>query len=280
LRHSATRALREAAAGFEVADRGFLRPTRTYLAMAAALAGDAVTSEQHLRAAHDAKPSFEALFAVDLARAGGWVSAARGEVSAAADDAQRAATDAAARNACALEVGALHDVARFGRAGEVVDRLEALTELVDGALSNSLAAHARALVDRDGPALDAVSHSFASLELDLFAAEASAAAARAHRGAGKRSSAFAAHERARELVARCESVQTPALAWGEQPELLTAREREIADMARADLASREIGDRLGITTRTVDNLLGRVYAKLGISGRQQLAEMLPPRPTP
>jgi tetratricopeptide (TPR) repeat protein len=98
LPHSATRALREAAAGFEVADRGFLRPTHTYLAMAAALAGDAATSERHLWAAYDAKPSFEALFAVDLARAGGWLSAARGEVSTAADEAQRAADVARSRS--------------------------------------------------------------------------------------------------------------------------------------------------------------------------------------
>jgi DNA-binding CsgD family transcriptional regulator len=174
----------------------------------------------------------------------------------------------------------LHDVARFGRAEQVVDRLEALTELVDGALVNTMAAHARGLVNRDGPALDAASHSFASLGLDLFAAEASAAAARTHGVAGRRSSAFAAHERARELVTRCESVQTPTLAWGEQPEFLTAREREIADMACADLASREIAERLGITTRTVDNLLGRVYAKLGVSGREELAEVLGRRPTP
>ena len=277
--HRATRALREAAAGFEVADRGFLRATRIYLAMAAALVGDAAGCEQHLQAAHDANPGFEALFAVDLARAGAWLRAARGEISAAADAAQRAADEAASRNAWALEVGALHDVARFGRAHDVVDRLEALTEVVDGPPVTIASAHARALVNRDGPALDAASRSFASLELDLFAAEASAAAARIHGVAGKRSSAFAARERTRDLVARCESAQSPALARGDQPEVLTAREREIADLARADLPSREIAQRLGITTRTVDNLLGRVYSKLGVSGRKELTETLGPRPT-
>ena len=91
---------------------------------------------------------------------------------------------------------------------------------------------------------------------------------------GKRASAFAALERAHELEARCESADTPALEWVDQPEDLTAREREIADLACGDLSSREIAERLGITTRTVDNLLGRVYAKLGVSGRQELAEVL------
>ena len=91
---------------------------------------------------------------------------------------------------------------------------------------------------------------------------------------GKRASAFTSLERAHELAGRCESARTPALEWADQPEDLTTREREIADLARADLTSREIAERLGITTRTVDNLLGRVYLKLGVSGRQELADAL------
>jgi DNA-binding CsgD family transcriptional regulator len=178
-----------------------------------------------------------------------------------------------------LEVLALHDVARFGRAADVVDRLDALTELVDGALVNCVAAHVRALAEGDGAALDAVAQSFSSLTLDLFAAEASASAARAHRRAGRRSSAFAALERARELSARCDSPRTPTLDWADQPEDLTAREREVAELAAADLASREVAQRLGITTRTVDNLLGRVYVKLGLSGRRELAELFRDRRT-
>jgi DNA-binding CsgD family transcriptional regulator len=271
---SAARALREAIGGFEVVDRGFLRPSHTFLAMAMALAGDVANAEQHLRAAHDAKPSFDGLFGIDLARAGAWLTAARGAVSAAATEVRRSADDAADRDAWALEAIALHDAARFGRAADVVDRLEALAAVVDGALAATVAAHARGLVESHGAALDAVSQSFCSLTMDLFAAEASAAAARAYRRDGRRASAFAALERARELAARCESSQSPALHWGDQPEALTAREREIADLARSDLPSREIAERLGITTRTVDNLLGRVYAKLGVSGRQELADVL------
>ena len=247
--------------------------------MATALVGDIAASEQHLQAAHNAKHSFDGMFSVDLARAGAWLVAAHGELSAAAAEAQRAADTAAESGAYGLEVLALHDVARFGRAADVVDRLEARTELVDGSLVDSVAAHARALADGDGASLDAASHLFSSLTLDLFAMEASAAAARMHRRDGKRASAFAAQERARELGAQCDSPQTPSLNWAGQPEDLTAREREVADLAATNLASREIAERLGITTRTVDNLLGRVYAKLGLSGRQDLADLLRGRRT-
>ena len=57
-----------------------------------------------------------------------------------------------------------------------------------------------------------------------------------------------------------------------EPEL-TARESEVAVLAARDLASREIAERLGVSVRTVDNHLGRIYAKLGIDGRSGLQEL-------
>lgn len=103
---------------------------------------------------------------------------------------------------------------------------------------------------------------------------ASAAAAAAHRRVGKKASALAAARRARDLAERCEGARTPALARADQPDELTTREQEVADLAASGLASKEIAGQLGIKTRTVDNLLGRVYTKLGVSGRQDLAELL------
>ncbi len=52
---------------------------------------------------------------------------------------------------------ALHDVARFGHAPEVADRLCGLAGAVEGQLVAVLAAHARALTDDDGSALDEAS---------------------------------------------------------------------------------------------------------------------------
>ena len=48
----------------------------------------------------------------------------------------------------------------------------------------------------------------------------------------------------------------------------------MCELAADGCASREIAEKLGITARTVDNLLGRAYAKLGISRRRELAELL------
>ncbi|WP_348520403.1 helix-turn-helix domain-containing protein [Arsenicicoccus piscis] len=53
--------------------------------------------------------------------------------------------------------------------------------------------------------------------------------------------------------------------WG-----LTAREQEIAELAADGLTSAAIAARLVLSTRTIDNTLGRVYTKLGVAGRQDL----------
>jgi DNA-binding CsgD family transcriptional regulator len=59
-----------------------------------------------------------------------------------------------------------------------------------------------------------------------------------------------------------------------QTAALTRREREVARLAAANRSSREIADRLGLSVRTVDNYLSRAYAKLGVSGRTELAPHL------
>jgi DNA-binding CsgD family transcriptional regulator len=55
---------------------------------------------------------------------------------------------------------------------------------------------------------------------------------------------------------------------------LSRREREVAELAAAGCSSREIGERLFLSPRTVDNHLARAYDKLGIDGRDGLAEAL------
>jgi DNA-binding CsgD family transcriptional regulator len=58
------------------------------------------------------------------------------------------------------------------------------------------------------------------------------------------------------------------------PDPLTPRERQVASLAAAGVASAAIAEQLGVSRRTVDNQLGRVYTKLGISGRSELASVL------
>jgi DNA-binding CsgD family transcriptional regulator len=58
------------------------------------------------------------------------------------------------------------------------------------------------------------------------------------------------------------------------PARLTEREWEVARAAAGRLRSAEIAAELGLSVRTVDNHLTRIYRKLGVGNRLDLAEAL------
>jgi DNA-binding CsgD family transcriptional regulator len=62
----------------------------------------------------------------------------------------------------------------------------------------------------------------------------------------------------------------PPRASGE----LTATEREIVDLAVDGLANKEIARALNLAVHTVEVHLSRIYRKLGVSSRNQLAARL------
>jgi DNA-binding CsgD family transcriptional regulator len=75
------------------------------------------------------------------------------------------------------------------------------------------------------------------------------------------------------LDLRCRGAGAPWRAVGDAS-VLTARAHEIALLAAEPVSSRDIARRLHLSVRTVNNHLHRAYAKLGISGRAQLAAVL------
>ncbi|MFI6294716.1 AAA family ATPase [Nonomuraea sp. NPDC050790] len=80
-------------------------------------------------------------------------------------------------------------------------------------------------------------------------------------------------ERARlELEATGEAVSQGA---ADAPEPLTPQERQIADLAKAGLSNPEIAAQLFLSPRTVEYHLGKVFSKLAITNRHQLAQALP-----
>lgn len=205
-----------------------------------------------------------------------WTTAARGDIAGAVTVAQRLVARLRTDGFAGHELWALHDLVRLGQADAVADRLAALSEQVEGPIVAIIVRQARALVRRDGPALLGVAEDFAGIGMNLFAAEAAAQALIRLRAARSPHGPRAARLLA-ELRAQCQGAQTPALDVL-QP-ALTGRERQIARMAAAGVASKEIADRLYLSSRTVDNHLMRVYAKLGVAGRAELADALRSLPT-
>ena len=67
---------------------------------------------------------------------------------------------------------------------------------------------------------------------------------------------------------------TPALLVSDSVVPLSRREGEIAQLAAKGLASKEIADRLFLSVRTVRNHLQKVYTKLGVASRAELADAL------
>jgi DNA-binding NarL/FixJ family response regulator len=123
-----------------------------------------------------------------------------------------------------------------------------------------------------------IAETFERIGAVLYAAEAAAAAAEIFRQEGRIGSAFGAGARARVLTEQCEGARTPALLALDASLPLTRREHEIAGLAARGLSNRQIAEHLVVSVRTVDNHLHRVYGKLGITRRAELAAILLPEP--
>ena len=203
-----------------------------------------------------------------------WAHAACGERSRAEDVMLDTAATASANGQEGNAVVALHELVRIGALEAALTRLEQLDVETDRA---DLARRtADAVLRGDGAALDELTELLAERGADLLAAECAANAAAAHSAAGLRARQLTTRHRANQLLAACGPARTPALAALDAPELayLTSREREVAELAGSGLTRNEIGERLGITDRTVANHLTHIYAKLDLSNRTELAKLL------
>ncbi|HEV7758509.1 MAG TPA: helix-turn-helix transcriptional regulator, partial [Acidimicrobiales bacterium] len=102
----------------------------------------------------------------------------------------------------------------------------------------------------------------------------------AHAATGRRASARAAAARARDLLAVCEDAATPITAQLGAPPDLSRREHEVARLAARGLTNRQIAERLYVSVRTAESHLARVFTKLGVHRRDELAELLGDRNHP
>ena len=246
-------------------------------ARAAVFAGELATADEAIAAAdaafaRDPQRSARTLPYIELSRA--WILAARGQRSEAAGRCLALGT-AMEHAAKPVAVEALHAAVRLGHAAEACEALDRLAAVVDGPFAPVAARHAAAVTGGNADALAAVATELEDLGSDLVAAEAWRAAGNLRQRAGSGALAAEAHRRADTLLASAGRPRSPALAPVESlGEPLTKREREVAELAARGATSPEIAATLHLSVRTVDTHLARVYRKLLVSGRHELAAAL------
>jgi DNA-binding CsgD family transcriptional regulator len=210
----------------------------------------------------------------DLLQARAWTAVAHGNLPTACEFLEDAVTFGQTTGDVLGQATALHGLARLGHARRVVPRLTSLVAGIDGDLFTARAAHARALARRDAQGLRSVSAAFEDMGALLLAAEAAAAEASVLKRAHDDRKATAARRRAHALSVQCEGAATPALRELGGTIALTGAERRAAQLACMGRSNREIAEEFHLSVRTVEHQLQSVYAKLGISRREDLAEAL------
>lgn len=235
-----------------------LAPCLAWLALARAMSGERTRAQHTLRLAAEAPVSrlFTPLFGLSQA----WTTAAGGDTTLAARQADAAADVAMAAGQFAVEAVARYDVARLGDPHSAHRRLATLAGLVQGRSAPAMADAAAALARSDVDGLDRAAAAFTNLGFDLLAEETTTASAAIRNQQAVR----AVSPNAATPLLRL----TPALAG------LTRRERDVALLVADGMTSSAIGERLRLSARTVDNYLGRIYQKLGVTNRRDVVPLV------
>ena len=251
---------------------GWLMLVSAWSAQAEGARGNGAAAAAALRRSEGAYGPQVAVFLPELELARAWEQACLGQTSAARTHAVRAAQIARQSGMYAVEMRALHTAVRFDDRSQT-ERLAELAETLNTPMAEAIAEHARGLADQDGDVLDAAADRFADMGAMALAADAAAQGAREHARTRQRGKETKSSTRAHGL-ARQGGIRTPAVDAAGSPLPITAREREIANLVAAGLSNRQIADRLVVSVRTVEGHVYRIFAKLGIDGRDQLIHLV------
>jgi DNA-binding NarL/FixJ family response regulator len=253
---------------------GMQRWARAALALARAQRGDAESARELLVEVDQVDRHPARVFDSAVHRARAWLAWLDGDQDGAHRLLLAGADALAARGDRNGEIACLHDLVRLGRADDVRVRLVAVLDGAEGDLYALLRAHVEAVCDRSAEALGAAAEGFAGIGAWLLASEAAHAADEAARATGDPRSAAAWGVKGEQWRARCDEVRSPGLVAASAPVPLTRREREVAQLAAEGLPRKDMAEQLYVGVRTVDSHLVRIYAKLGVRNRAELAEAL------
>jgi len=236
-------------------------------ALAATLAGDNAAATDYL-------DGLRADDVTDDPRAIVWLGRAQAAQAAAAGDLQEAASLAAAAGIEAVKrtfsgwgALALHDAVRYRHPSMVVEELAEHFGTCGAPFLELLARHARTASLGDVEGLRSVAREFSSMGAALHAGEAWLDVALQETDESRGQIAIVAAQ----LIAADIALNQWFIWSGVEP-VLSPRETDVVGAAVSGASSKGIADRLYMSVRTVDNHLGRVYRRLGVTGRADLIE--------
>ena len=204
-----------------------------------------------------------------------WATLSSGDIYGGRGLLEAAAAEADHRGDLIWEATALHGLARYGRAQDVIGRLELLAGRSDSKLVALRAQSARAIATRDPDAVISTSKGFEALGATRLAADALIDAARICRKQSRPKAAASLEERSRSLLEASGFVRTCG-TQGTMPGPLTDAQETTARLVAMGKSNKEIAEHLHLSVRTVENRLQRIYELFDLSSRQQLREIFSP----
>lgn len=249
-------------------------------AMAFALAGSAAEAHQILDAvdAADAADPIDVVFLRgDVGRARARAHLAGGDREAARAELERTAEGCRANGDLALEVKVLHDRLLLADARTARSHAMALADaaaMMHGELAAARGQHAAAVLDRSASGIEASAERIAALGALRLAAEVVASGALLLDGEVSERATAALRRRSEVWLEQCGGGVAVDPDWALRR--LAPRQREVVRLAAAGHSNAEIAERLGRSSRTVENHLYRAYQELGIDDRSALVDLLGP----
>ena len=268
---SAARALRDAAVTLR-ADPSYGSWCLALLAEAEALLGHAAEAEEARHESLSLRRDDRLSVYVDERRALAWVDAQGGRLTDAIVELWATADLAFERGQRCFELIILDDLLRLGEP-DAAPRAGDVSDVVEGSLGKAVGLHARAVVSTRGVDLEQAASSFARMDLSLIAAELWAAASTAYRREGLLARSTKAAKRSHESAALCEGAGIRPGTLPDQVDPLSRRQREVALLAAQGASNAEIASTLSLSVRTVESHLYAAFAKLGLTGREELSSV-------
>ncbi len=247
------------------------RWSRGVMAMCAAHAGDHDAAERALVDVDALSPIPVVMWDADLWHARTLMAWLRQDVEEGQRWARFGVAESAPRGLRFDEALGWYLLARFGGAREALEPLQAFADELGG-LPALFAMYASALVSHDPAELGEVAEAFSAAGIEGTSTNAARLASRWYEAIGDTRAAARWSRRSAELALRCDVIGPVIRPSVIEP--LSRREREVADLAATGASSREIGERLFLSARTVDNHLTRVFDKLGVRSRGDLPAAL------